>query len=108
MWKGWTNGILGLWLIIAAFIKFSATGAMWDNLIVGLIVTIVAILMIKEKPWQGWLGTLSGLALFIAAFIKSLQTGPGYLWTTLILGVLIAIAGFAALQKPKNENTSSN
>ena len=104
MWKGWANGILGLWLIIAAFLKFSATGAMWDNLIVGLIVTIVGMVMIKEKPWQGWLGTISGLLLFIAAFIKSLQTGAGYMWTVLILGILIAIAGFGALQKTENAN----
>ena len=107
MWKGWTNGLLGTWLIIAAFIKFNATGAMWDNLIVGLIVTIVGFMMIKEKPWQGWLGGLSGLALFFAAFVKTLQTGAGYMWTVLILGLLIAIAGYGALGK-NNENTATN
>ncbi len=105
MWKGWVNGLLGLWLIIAAFLKFSATAVMWNNLIVGIIVTIVALLMIKEKPWQGWLGTIAGILLFIAAFIKSLQTGAGYLWTDLILGILIAIAGFAALGKSESSNS---
>ncbi len=105
MWKGWVNGILGLWLIIAAFLKFSATAVLWDNLIVGIIVGIIGILMIKEKPWQGWLGTIVGILLIIAAFIKSLQTGAGYLWTDLILGVLAAIAGFGALGKAKESNS---
>lgn len=97
MWKAWTNGLLGLWLIIAAFLNMAPSAVMWDNLLVGLIIAIVGILMIKEKPWQGWLGAISGTLLFLAAFIGSLQTGAGYLWTDLILGTLAAVAGFGAM-----------
>ena len=97
MWKGWVNGIIGVLLIIFAFIKFSPSAVMWIDILGGLIVAILSILTIKEKSWQGWLGTIAGILLFIVGFIGSLHTGSGHLWTDLILGLLAAIAGFGAL-----------
>jgi hypothetical protein len=34
------NGILGLWLVVSAFLKFSASANLWNYLIVGVLVTI--------------------------------------------------------------------
>ena len=99
MWQAWVNGILGIWLIIAAFLNFSTTGNLWDNLIVGAIVAIVGFLMIGKKAWQGWTAVIFGIWLVIAAFIPSLQAHTGNLWNDLIVGIIIAIAGFGALGK---------
>ncbi len=104
MWKGWVNGLLGLWLIVEAFLNFNATAIMWNNIIVGIIVAIVAILMIKEKPWQGWLGLIVGLWVLIAGFIPGLRDHTANLWNALISGILIAIAGFFALGKGEKES----
>lgn len=97
MWQAWTNGILGLWLILAAFLNFSAVGNLWDNLIVGVVVVIVGFLMVSKKSWQGWLSVVMGVWLVIAAFIPGLQAHTGNLWNDLISGIIVAIAGFAAL-----------
>ena len=35
MWQAWVNGILGLWVFIAAFLSFGSKGIFWDDLIVG-------------------------------------------------------------------------
>ena len=102
MWKSWTNGILGTWLVIAAFLSFTPTGNMWDNLIVGLIVAIVGFMMIKEKPWQGWIAGVIGVWVFIAAFIPALQLHNANLWNDLLSGILIAIAGYGAIGSKKN------
>ncbi|OQX87183.1 hypothetical protein B6D60_04505 [candidate division KSB1 bacterium 4484_87] len=74
MWQAWVNGILGIWLIIAAF-------------------------LIGKKAWQGWTAVIFGIWLVIAAFIPSLQAHTGNLWNDLIVGIIIAIAGFGALGK---------
>ena len=34
------NGILGLWLIVAAFHNFGASANLWNYLIVGVLVTV--------------------------------------------------------------------
>ena len=35
------NGVLGLWLLVSAFLKLSATANLWNYLIVGLAVTVL-------------------------------------------------------------------
>ena len=40
-WQDTVNGILGIWLIISAFLKFTAQGNLYNYLIVGIIVTIL-------------------------------------------------------------------
>ncbi len=41
-WQDITNGVLGIWLIISAFLKFTAQGNLYNYLIVGIIVAIVS------------------------------------------------------------------
>ena len=99
MWQAWVNGILGIWLVIAAFLNFAPKGNLWDNLIVGVIVAVLGFTMVKAKPWQGWLAGIVGLWLVVAAFIPGLQAHTGNLWNDLICGILVIIAGFGALGK---------
>ncbi len=106
MWQAWTNGVLGIWLIIAAFLPMPATGNMWNNLIVGIIVAVAGFGMISKKSWQGWLAGIMGLWLIVAAFIPALQMHSGNLWNDLISGILIATAGFAALSSGETHHTT--
>lgn len=99
--KAWTNGILGTWLFIAAFLNFSPTGNMWDNLIVGIIVAILGFAMVKEKAWQGWTAGIVSVWLVIAAFVPSLQLTTANMWNDVISGLLIAIAGYGAIESSK-------
>ena len=106
-WKGWTVGLLGILQLILAFVKMSAKAFMWDYIIVGLIAAVVAFWLIPDnKKWQGWVGGLTGIWMLISAFISSLTTGAGAMWNNVIIGLLLAIAGFAALGK--TEKAESN
>ncbi|MGB9592031.1 MAG: SPW repeat domain-containing protein [Candidatus Kryptoniota bacterium] len=96
MWQAWTNAVLGLWLMVAAFLGFGPTANLWDNLIVGLVVAIASVTILKQKPWQAWLALIFGVWMIIAAFIPSLVDGTGYLYNDLTSGLIIAIAGFAS------------
>jgi len=97
MWQGWTNGIIGVWLFIAAFLNFAPQGNMWNVLIIGIVSAIIGFLMVKEKPWQGWLTGIVGIWLIIAAFIPGLTTHIGNEWNAIICGILLMIGGFGAL-----------
>jgi len=99
MWQAWTNVILGVWLVIAAFIPMSTTANLWDNLIVGIIVAVAGFAMAKVKAWQGWLAGIIGIWLVIAAFIPALLTHTGNMWNALIAGILLLVAGYGALKK---------
>ncbi len=105
MWQAWTNGILGIWLFIAAFLNFGPTGNMWDNLIVGVIVAVAGFTMLKEANWEGWLSGVLGIWLIIAAFIPVLQQNAGNLWNGIIVGILLMVAGFAALAVGHSHHT---
>lgn len=98
IWQAWTNGILGIWLFIAAFLSFSAMGIMWNNLIVGVIVGIAGFTMIKEEAWQGWTAGVLGIWLIIAAFIPALQAHTANMWNGVIVGILLMVAGFGAFR----------
>ncbi len=104
MWQAWTNGVLGIWLVVAAFLPLSATGNLWDNLIVGIVAGIAGFTMIKEKSWQGWLASIMGLWLIVAAFVPGLQAHTGNLWNDLISGILLMVAGFGALNKAESHH----
>jgi len=108
MWQAWTNGILGVWLFIAAFLSFSATGNLWDNLIVGVITGIAGFTMIKEKNWQGWTAGILGVWLIIAAFIPQLQSHVGNMWNGIIVGGLLMIAGFGAFDNGTHPATHTS
>lgn len=96
LWQSWTNGLLGVWLALAAFLGFTDAGNLWNDIIVGLTVVVVSATILKDKPWQSWTALIVGAWMILAAFIPSLITGTGNLYNDLTSGIIIAIAGFAA------------
>ena len=98
----WINGILGLWLIVAAFIRFGHAINLANNTIVGLVVAITAATIVKQKPWQGWLTLIVGVWMIIAGFITSLVDATGYMYNDLISGIIITIGGFASRATPQS------
>ena len=96
MWQAWTNAVLGLWFVVAAFLGFSPSANLWDNLVIGLFVAATSLTILKDKPWQAWLAAIFGVWMIVAAFVPSLVDGSGYVYNDLISGIIIAIAGFAS------------
>ena len=105
MWQAWTNGILGIWVVIAAFLNFTPSMNVWNDLVIGIVVAYVGYTIVKVKSWQGWLGVIMGLWLVVSVFFPTLLSGAGYLWNDLLSGILIMIAGFGAL---KNDTAKAN
>jgi len=99
MWQGVIAGILGIWGIISAFLIKARTGNFWNDLIVGIVVAVMGFAMVGKKAWQGWTAVILGIWWIIAGFIQGLTTGTGNLVNDIVVGIIVAIAGFAALGK---------
>lgn len=41
MWQQWVNGILGLWVIVVAFLGFTGSTLMWTLAITGIVVAVL-------------------------------------------------------------------
>ncbi len=102
--KSWIIGIVGLWILISAFLNVGHEFILWSNLIAGVLVSGFGFALVSEKPSLGWTAGILGLWLIAAAFIPGLHEGVGLLWNGIIAGLIIAYDGFYALSKsPKQE-----
>ena len=79
LWKTWTIGIVGLWLVVAAFLGFTQQVNLWNTLIVGLIAIVAAFGIVSAKPRQAWTAGVLGAWLVVAAFIPGAVSGAGLL-----------------------------
>lgn len=98
MANAWIVGVLGLWMILTPFLGFGPLGYAWNDWAVGVITTLVGFSL--PVGGQRWVAVVFGIWLFISGFIGGLLATPGVWWNNIIVGVLFAIAGFAALPHP--------
>lgn len=103
-WQSWINGLLGLWLVVAAFLGFSHIGNLVNYLIVGLAVVIVSLALLKEKPWQAWIALILGIWMVASSLVLPLHRGAGYVYNDLLTGLVIAIVGFTGLSTSQNND----
>lgn len=89
----WTAGILGVWLVLAATFGLGAH-AVWNDLLVGVVVGFMSFSIGVESKLEGWTVGLSGVWLMAAAFIPTLHSGAALVWGNILVGVLLAGAAF--------------
>jgi SPW repeat len=88
--SGWVNILLGIWVIISPFVLgIHSPKGIWNNVIVGIVVGILAIIRWSmHQPGWSWLNLLLGIWLVISPFVLFLS-GPA-MWNNVILGIIIA------------------
>lgn len=90
----WTAGILGVWLVVAAFLGLGAHANLWNDLLVGVIVGFTSFSIGVESKLEGWTVGLAGLWLVVAAFIPALRGGAGLILNDVLVGAVLAAAAF--------------
>lgn len=96
-WKAWLAGVLGVWILLTAFLGFGHIVILVSNLVAGFVLMLIGFSMVKTKPWQGWAIGLLSFWLYVAAFLLELHVGSNLLANNLTVGLIVAIAGFSAL-----------
>jgi hypothetical protein len=95
----WVNVLLGIWVIISPFlIQFSQlSAAMWNNVIVGIVVALFALIrtsMPRQSGWS-WANVILGIWMIISPFVLGMMT-RAILWNNITIGVIIALVAWVS------------
>jgi len=94
MWKGRSLQMLGLWLIITAFVHHSQQTTAWINIITGSVVAGIGAHLRQSKRWQGLTGYVAGGLLILLAFVPSLTVHHVNVWIAGLAGLVIWFSGW--------------
>jgi SPW repeat len=103
----WANFILGVWLIVAPFalVYRGISAALWDNVIVGIIVAVLAAWRALGKESvrmtvTSWAVAVLGLWTLAAPFALRYESNANAMWNDVIVGIVLAIiATYRALDR---------
>lgn len=92
----WVTGILGLFMMVAPFVfgYGDNTAAMWTGVITGVIVAVASYVegaRHDREAWEYWVAGIVGVFVIASPFILGFNTHSGALWTSLIVGLLVAL-----------------
>ncbi|TFU14942.1 SPW repeat protein [Thermus tengchongensis] len=104
-WQDWANLVLGVWLILSPWLLgFSGTpAAMWNAVIVGAVVGLMALMHLRGGPlWEEWVNVILGIWLILSPWILGFSGMGNAMWNALIVGVLVGILALSlAREKPR-------
>ena len=96
MWKSAIIGLLAAWLLVAPFVLGSSTSNLYNDWLIGAIVTIAAICMSDRRLWERPIAAAAGIWLFISGFVPSVLRGRGVIETDLAIAVVLIVAAISA------------
>jgi uncharacterized membrane protein YczE len=104
-WQDWANLVLGIWLILSPWILgYSATSAaLWNALIVGVVVGLMAFLHLQNGPlWEEWVNVVLGVWLILSPWILGFSAQGNATWNAVVVGLLVGVLALSvAREKPK-------
>src|SRR5947207_15795116 len=96
MWKSATIGLLAIWLLAAPFVLRSSTSNLYNDWLVGAIVTIAAIVMSDRRVWERPIAAGAGIWLFISGFVPSVLRGRAAIETDVTIALVLIVAAISA------------
>ena len=87
MWKEYTNALLGLCVVIVAFLGLSGSALFWTLGVLGIVT--LAIALWNAQMWQDYTNAVLGLCIAAVAFIG--LTGTALAWAVGILGAVVLV-----------------
>lgn len=102
-WMSWTNGILGLLLLIAPF-TFGYSGlraAFWNSMVIGILIAAFSFWEAFNVESSGVSSILSVLGIWtiFAPYLLGYAAIRSAFWINLIIGLIVAVlAGYQAMQ----------
>lgn len=103
-WASSLNVLAGLWLVIAPFaLNFtSSSNAMWNSIIVGVVVLVLAAIRAfdpDEREGISWVNMVLGLWMVVSPYVLGYTNVNQAQTNALVTGVIIlALAAFSAYE----------
>ncbi len=107
MWQAWTNGLLGLWLILASFLNMGRTDSLIYGILTGIAAAVAGWMIRRERPLQGWCAVLIAAWIAGGTLLPGLQEAAAQQWNHVISGVALAVAGFTSLGGERQSHPSA-
>lgn len=90
------NIIAGIWLALAPFLLSYSdiTGAVWNDIMIGLVVAILAWIRVDRpllNEGVSWINLILGAWLILAPFAIGYSATVAPLWNDMIIGVVVAV-----------------
>lgn len=92
----WITGILGLALAVAPYL-FNYTGntaAFWTSILIGgaaVAVSFIEGFSARKERWEYWVAAVLGVSAIVAPFVLGFGSLVSAMWTTVGLGLLLAL-----------------
>ncbi|MER3479444.1 MAG: hypothetical protein C4327_02900 [Meiothermus sp.] len=103
-WQDISNLVLGLWLVLSPWILgyASTSAALWNGILVGIVVAVLALTHMRGGPlWEEWVSLALGIWLILSPWLLGFSSLSVPTWNAVVVGVLVAILALAATrQKP--------
>lgn len=104
------NVVLGLWLVISAFILAATGAAFWNSLLVGIFVLILAGMRVSRptvstKP-LGWTNAVVSIWLIVAPFVLA-YVSVAATWNSIAVGVLLLVFAAWSASLPRTLPTTA-
>jgi hypothetical protein len=112
-WASGLNVLVGLWLLISPFVLgFSAPtnvpfrpSAMWNDIILGIVIAIIAAIRFfgaYQATWLSWLNVILGIWVIVSPWVLGFSSTPTPMWDNVIVGIVVVILGiWAAVTSPR-------
>ena len=94
----WVVGVLGGWIIAAAFL-LGPQASLWNDLVAGTLVALAAFPLVRQSTWRGWMAGLPAVCLVVAAFVPGLREGTCLVCTHVLVGATVLLAAWVEPRK---------
>lgn len=95
--------LLGVWLILSGFFFRYSEVAMWNAIIVGAAIVLVAGLAVVRRGaggrWKEWLNFVLGVWLIASPWLLGYAEAGFAAWVHMIVGIIIVIISVVAIRQ---------
>ena len=96
MWKSTIVGLVGVWLLAAPFVVPSSVDNVYNNWLMGAIVTNAALMMASNRKWERPVAAGAGIWLFMSGFVPSLLRGGSLVRNDVAIAAILILAALSA------------
>lgn len=112
-WTSGTNLAAGIWLILAPFILgyTAVTGALWNDILIGLAVTGLAWTRVAkptEREGASWTNVVLGVWLLVAPFALGYAATAAAMWNDIVIGLVVVVLGAWSAVASRDHQPSAN